>query len=408
MFWSGLGAYKQFRIPVLLRTVGQELLAFAEGRPHLRDNGNIDITMRRSSDGGRSWSSVEALLDGSALGMEEILHHRRGGVTVGNPVPVFIRERRELLLLFNSNFGSSDERRIRYGLKAPMCKSCPPRLDPSGPGGRRTWISRSFTMGRNWSRPIEITANVKLHGWTWYAVGPGGAIRTRNGSLIIPATHASQSRFREIHGKYDHSHVLISDDLGTTWRIGGIAATGTNEATVAELPDARLLLNARYAVPDATRDDATCLLADWATLHLLGRNLVKSPGGERMLQLSTDGGASWGAPWTHPGLRGPRNPWFMPAGCHGSMISVRRGRELLFAGPDTRGEERLNVSLIGSVDGGRSWSLLAQIHQGPSAYASLARLLATDGGRPHIGVLYEGGGNGEHYAKQIHFVRWAV
>lgn len=138
------------------------------------------------------------------------------------------------------------------------------------------------------------------------------------------------------------------------------------------------------------------------------RNLIKSPGGERVLQLSTDGGASWGPSWTHPVLRGPRNPWFMPAGCHGSMVSLRRGRMLIFAGPDTSGEERLNVSLIGSTDGGRSWLLMARVHEGPSAYASLARLPATRGGRPQVGILYEGGRRGEHYAKRIDFVRWAI
>ena len=127
-----------------------------------------------------------------------------------------------------------------------------------------------------------------------------------------------------------------------------------------------------------------------------------------MLQISTDGGASWGAPWTHSGLRGPRNPWFMPAGCHGAMVSVRRGRVLLFVGPDTGSEERQNVSLIRSADSGRSWSLVARIHEGPSAYASLARLPASDNGRPHVGILYEGGGGGEHYATRIDFVRSAV
>ena len=82
---------------------------------------------------------------------------------------------------------------------------------------------------------------------------------------LVPATHASQARFREVHGKYDHSHVLVSDDLGLSWRVGGIAATGTNEATLAELPGGHILLNAR--------------------------NLIKRPGGERVLQLSNDSGA---------------------------------------------------------------------------------------------------------------------
>jgi sialidase-1 len=186
VFWSGLAHYRVFRIPVLLR-MGRTLLAFAEGRPTFQDHGSIDIVLRRSGDGGRTWGAVEALLDGSSLGS-------RHGTTVGNPVPIYIRQRRELLLLFCSNFGSSSERAIRAGKR-------------SGEAGRRIWLSRSFNLGKNWSSPVELTAQLKLPGWTWYAVGPGGAISLRNGTLLVPATHASRARRREIHGKYDRAEV---------------------------------------------------------------------------------------------------------------------------------------------------------------------------------------------------------
>ena len=46
VFWSGLGNYRFFRIPVLHRAA-QQLLAFAEGRSTLRDSGSIDIVLRR-------------------------------------------------------------------------------------------------------------------------------------------------------------------------------------------------------------------------------------------------------------------------------------------------------------------------------------------------------------------------
>ena len=365
VFWSGLADYRVFRIPVLLRTGPQALLAFAEGRPHFSDHGSIDIVLRRSVNGGRTWGPVEALLDGSSLGS-------RRGTTVGNPVPIYVHERRELLMLFCSNFGSSTERAIRFGKVKPNA-------------GRRVWLSRSFNLGRNWSQPVELTAQLKLPEWTWYAVGPGGALSLRNGSLVVPATHARRARRREIHGKYDHSHVLISHDVGATWSLGGVAATGSNEATVAELADGSVLLNAR--------------------------NLVK-PGGARVLQRSEDGGASWGEMWT--ALREPRNAWFMPSGCHGSMVSARRGARLFYSGPDTNGTKRLNVSISVSDDGGRSWALAARVHVGPSGYSSLARLSARAGGRGklgaqiELGVLYEGGARKQHYAERVDFVRWTV
>jgi sialidase-1 len=178
--------------------------------------------------------------------------------------------------------------------------------------------------------------------------------------------------------------VIVSDDLGVRWRLGGIAAQGTNEATMAELPDSRVLLNAR--------------------------NLVK-PGGERVLQLSADAGGSWGPKWT--ALREPRNPVFMPSGCHGSMVSARRGARLFFSGPYTNGTRRRDVSISVSNDGGRTWALLVRVHAGPSGYSSLARLPARDGaktkgGGQELGILYEGGKPGEHYAKRVFFVRWRI
>ena len=42
VYTAGLGGYRFFRIPVLLRA-GEALLAFAEGRPTLRDHGSIEI-----------------------------------------------------------------------------------------------------------------------------------------------------------------------------------------------------------------------------------------------------------------------------------------------------------------------------------------------------------------------------
>ena len=34
-----------------------------------------------------------------------------------------------------------------------------------------------------------------------------------------------------------HSHVIYSDDHGESWRIGGVAQTGTNESSVVETAD---------------------------------------------------------------------------------------------------------------------------------------------------------------------------
>ena len=56
--------YNNIRIPAIRVTKAGTLLAFAEGR-EAGDKGDIDLIMRRSTDGGKTWSDIEVLWDDS-------------------------------------------------------------------------------------------------------------------------------------------------------------------------------------------------------------------------------------------------------------------------------------------------------------------------------------------------------
>ncbi len=57
LFAAGEGGYKLFRIPGLVVTAKGTLLAYAEARKDDRtDWGRTDVVLRRSTDGGKSWS----------------------------------------------------------------------------------------------------------------------------------------------------------------------------------------------------------------------------------------------------------------------------------------------------------------------------------------------------------------
>ncbi len=358
VFHAGLGGYKVFRIPVLLNA-GPVLLAFAEGRPSLRDHGRIEIVLRRSLDSGQSWSALQVVPTALPL-----VGRRRTDMhyTIGNPTPIFLAREHMILLLFCSNGATAAERAIRARAVGAAAS-------------RRVWLSNSSDRGGSWSVPIEITAQVKHPSWTWFAVGPGGAVVLPNGTLAVPATHASGTR--PTPGAQDRSVALLSHDGGRSWRTGGDAAPGTNEATLAPLPDGGLLLNART---------------------------VTKPGGRRTLQRSADGGLSWGAAWA--GMAEPQNRRANAAGCHGAMLAVpRRGGAsplVFFVGPaPRRPTRRANLTLHWSADGGASWPHSLVLHEGPAGYASLAHMPDAAGG--DIGVLFEGGKRKEHYAKRVLF-----
>src|ERR1035437_6788136 len=55
VFVSGQGGYHTYRIPALIVTSNQTLLAFCEGRKHSRsDTGDIDLLLKRSTDSGKT------------------------------------------------------------------------------------------------------------------------------------------------------------------------------------------------------------------------------------------------------------------------------------------------------------------------------------------------------------------
>ncbi len=212
VYTSGRGDYHTYRIPSVIVTQKETVLAFCEGRKNSRsDSGDIDLLLRRSSDGGQTFSEPQVVWDD-------------GPNTCGNPCPVIDRETGTIWLLATHNLGVDREPQI---------------VERKSRGTRTVWVAKSTDDGLSWSKPVEITAATKQSSWTWYATGPGCGIQTRTGRLVIPCDHIDSDT-----GQWS-SHVVFSDDHGKTWKLGGSAPPKTNECEVVELADGRLLLNMR-------------------------------------------------------------------------------------------------------------------------------------------------------------------
>lgn len=233
VFTSGEGGYQTYRIPSLLVSPKGALLAFCEGRKTgASDDGDIDLVMRRSDDGGRSWGPTSLVYEegGSAR------------VTIGNPCPVVDARTGTIWLTFCRN---NDD----------------------------VLVTSSRDDGRTWAAPRTITQEVKKPGWGWYATGPGVGVQLAHGGLagrlVIPCDHREPVEGKQVM----FSHVFFSDDHGLSWSLGGTVDRHTDECQVVELADGELLINMRnYWGSEGGRPDR---------------------GGMRAVARSRDGGATW-------------------------------------------------------------------------------------------------------------------
>jgi len=120
--------YACFRIPAIVRTNDGTLLAFAEGRVlNCGDAADIDIVLKRSTDGGRTWGPLQVVSDG-------------GGDTHGNPAPMVDRRTGRVLLAETYNTGRTDS------------GSC------SVPCDRTPHLQYSDDDGVTWSPPRDLSS----------------------------------------------------------------------------------------------------------------------------------------------------------------------------------------------------------------------------------------------------------
>ncbi len=320
VFVSGRNGYHTFRIPSVTATEGGTLVAAAEGRRENRGDpgsGDINLVYKRSEDGGRSWSELKVLDDPG------------DGWAASNPTGVFDRSRDRLWLFYNRWMPDRGTREAQPGTRH-----------------NQAWARYSDDGGKTWSDPIDLTAVARdVDAWGAMFFGPGSGVQADSGRLVVPAARkpgdASLDKMR--------AYVIYSDDHGKTWERGSLVGAPTNENQVTELPDGRLLMDAR-----------------------------QNSGDHRYVATSGDEGETWSDPMA--GLTvtpvATAIQRFDPAG--------EAGPWWLWTGP--KGPGRKTLVLRVSDDGAKRFSEARVLSTDRAAYSDMARL-----GGGAVGVLWERG-----------------
>lgn len=344
-FRAGREGYASYRIPAVVRAASGALLAFCEGRvDSARDHGNIDIVLKRSTDGGRTWGPLQVAAN-------------NGTNLAGNPAPVVLDTGRILLVHVRASGAVSEDAILRGTVKDA--------------DGRRVWVQHSDDHGATWSGLKEITKQVKRTGWRWYATTPGHALQLSTGRVLVPGNHTVPPAGTDVgnESRYNSGHCLLSDDRGVTWYLGYVdentdGYVNVNETTAAELPDGRVYFN--------TRNDSP------------------SPG-NRADAHSGDGGRTLLRPFR------PQAGLVAPV-CEGSLLQLRDPDTLLYSGPADPAVRAL-MTLRASTDGGVTWRSVYTVNGLPAAYSDLVRIDADT-----LGLLYETGDFGAYETIAFHRV----
>jgi hypothetical protein len=296
------------------------ILVCVEGRHETCDAGPHDLLLRRSADGGRTWTPIQ------------VVAQSVDGQTWANPTFVVDRVTGKVFL-FHGN-----------AVRLPENTTC--SADSS-----TFYVMSSTDGGVTWTERRDLTslfANFPYN-WAMHGPGPGHGIQLHSGRLLVSVSHRTIITGVPTTERNYGVSVVYSDDHGRTWLSGGAVPMGTSyptvgEARLVERTDGTIVMNSRPGSGN-----------DWP----------------RSISVSQDSGLTWSPPRMDDSA-GLFN------GVDASLIRYTGGPRsravdrLLFSRPDA--PMRWNMTVSVSYDEGNTYRYSRVITPIRSYYSDLANL----------------------------------
>lgn len=193
-----------YRIPAIVTAPNGDLIAAIDERVpscgDLKWSNDINIVIRRSSDRGKTWSDIEAIVDFSL------------GKSASDPSMIVDEITKEIFLFYN--YMNLDTEKDIYYLH----------------------VIKSQDNGKTWSASEDITAQITKPEWhnDFKFITSGRGIQTKSGKLLHCMVNLNSGM-----------HLFGSDDHGQTWYFIDSPISPADESKVIELADGTWMVNAR-------------------------------------------------------------------------------------------------------------------------------------------------------------------
>lgn len=201
-----------YRIPALVTAPNGDLVAAIDERvpscDDLRGNPNINIVLRRSRDGGMTWTDIETVVD------------LPPGESASDPSMIVDEVTGEIFLFYN--YMNLEE----------------------APDIYRLYVTKSTDGGQTWSEPEEITSQITKPEWRddFKFITSGRGIQTSSGTLLHTLVNLDEGL-----------HLFGSRDHGRSWFMIDTPIEPADESKVVELADSTWMINSRVNSEEGMR-----------------------------------------------------------------------------------------------------------------------------------------------------------